>query len=161
MVEVVPFPTVTPLGRSKPSQSCEWLRHSAAASRYLAAPLNQALCASTNRKLLLKLDFAKRKNFYSFVIVVGCVLIAGPELGLGLELLATVELLGLEMFVFCFIAPFWHYMYRLESWLQKIDPYLFVPSKRQVLTVPGILAHAIPGYMVLLLWCASIFVFSS
>ena len=126
-----------------------------------ARPLPQALCASTNRKLLLKLDFAKRKNFYSFVIVVGCVLIAGPELGLGLELLATVELLGLELFVFCFIAPFWHYMYRLESWLQKIDPYFFVPSKQQVLTVPGILAHAIPGYMVLLLWCASIFVFSS
>ena len=32
------------LGRSKPTQSCEWLRHSVAASRYLAAPLNQVLC---------------------------------------------------------------------------------------------------------------------
>jgi hypothetical protein len=151
----------SPLGRSSFCLDCEWLHHFVATQTKASAPLNLVLCASTNRKLLLKLDFAKRKNFYSFVIVVGCVLIVGPELGLGLELLATVELLGLEMFVFCFIAPFWHYMYRLESWLQKIDPYLFVPSKQQVLTVPGILAHAIPGYMVLLLWCASIFVFSS
>ena len=43
MVEAVTFPSVTPLGRSKPTQSCEWLRHSVATSRHLAAPLNQVL----------------------------------------------------------------------------------------------------------------------
>ena len=43
MVEVVAFPTVTPLGHSKPTHSCEWLRHSVAAPRYLAVPLNQVL----------------------------------------------------------------------------------------------------------------------
>ena len=109
----------------------------------------------------MKSDSAKRKKFYAFAIVIGCVLVAGPELGIGLELLATVELLGIEMFVFCFIAPLWFCLYRLESWFQRIDPYFFMPTRHQILATPGILAHAVPGYMVLLLWCASIFVFTS
>jgi len=45
VVEVVTFPTVTPLGRSKASANCEWLRHSVAIARHFAAPLNQVLCA--------------------------------------------------------------------------------------------------------------------
>ena len=39
-------------GRSKPTQSCEWLRHSVAASRYLAAPLNQVLYAKMSPTIL-------------------------------------------------------------------------------------------------------------
>jgi len=109
----------------------------------------------------VKLDLAKRKKFYTLVAVIGCVFIAGPELGIGLELLATAELLGIELLIFCLVAPFWFYTYRLESWFQKIDPYFFIPSRQQILATPGILAHAVPGYMVLLLWCTSIFVFIS
>ena len=109
----------------------------------------------------MKSDSTKRNKLYAFAIVIGCVLAAGPELGIGLELLATVELLGFELFVFCFIAPLWFFLYRLESWFQRFDPYFFIPTRQQILSTPGILAHALPGSMVLLLWWASIFVFTS
>ena len=84
------------------------------------------------------------------IILVVCLLVAGPELGLAIELIALVNLFGLELILFCLAAPFWFHFYGFRLWLYKIDPYYFVPSMKQVSVTPGILAHAIPGYMPLL-----------
>lgn len=37
------FPAVTSFRGSKPTQNCEWLRHSVAVARYIDASLNQVL----------------------------------------------------------------------------------------------------------------------
>ena len=103
----------------------------------------------------------RKRKAYSTIVFIACLLIAGPELGLGLELIALVDLLGVELILFCFAAPLWFYWYGIQSWLTKLDPYYFVPSPRQVLASPGILAHAIPGYLPLLFWAVSISVIAS
>jgi hypothetical protein len=95
------------------------------------------------------------------MVVLACLTVAGPELGIGLELVGLVDLLGVELFLFCFVTPLWFYWYRFLSWLYKSDPYFFIPSSKQILECPNLFAHAIPGYIVLLLWASSIFVFAS
>jgi hypothetical protein len=102
-----------------------------------------------------------KRKISSALVVIACLLVAGPELGFGLELIALVDLFGIELILFCFAAPLWFYYFEFQSWLYKFDPYYFVPSTRQALSTPGILAHAIPGYMPLLFWVVSLSVIAS
>ncbi len=101
-----------------------------------------------------------KRKILTVVAVTGCLVVAGPELGLGLEMIALVELLGVELFLFAFIVPLWFYWFRIQAWFYKVDPYFFIPTLKQIRICPRLLAHAIPGHMVLLLWAASIFAFT-
>lgn len=85
-----------------------------------------------------------------------CIFLAGPELGIALESLGLLHLLGAELFLLCFAVPAIFYFYRLEKWLHQLDPYFFIPARTQLGEQPGLVAHMIPGYVVSLLWIASL-----
>ncbi len=75
-------------------------------------------------------------------------LVAGPEIGIGAEATALLDLMGAELFLLALggaqIILFWG---RIKDFCEHIDPYFFIPTRRQIAQVPGIVAHAIPGLM--------------
>ncbi len=84
-----------------------------------------------------------------FIILV----LAGPEIGIGVELLAITELLGAELFVVSFLAGFrllldTHVLTPVRRLLERIDPFFFIPTTNQIALVPGMVAHVVPGLVV-------------
>ena len=75
-------------------------------------------------------------------------LVVGPEVGFSIEIVAVLDLMGAELFLFAFggaqLIWFWG---RVRSFFERIDPYFFVPTRGQIVLVPGIVAHAVPGLM--------------
>lgn len=86
-----------------------------------------------NRSALLKL-----------ILIFACLAVAGPELGIALEFLVLLDLMGVELFLFMFSVPALFYGRMLVSKLQKLDPYFFISSRRDIIACPALLAHAIP-----------------
>ena len=82
------------------------------------------------------------------LLILLCLVMAGPEIGLGLELIALIELSGAELFLFYFTAPLWFYWYKVQTWLRKADPYFFVPCREHLFQCPSLIAHAIPFLLV-------------
>ena len=119
------------------------------------------LCSISLRIKIVKISDKHKNKIYTICIVSLCLAVAGPELGIGIELVGLVELFGVELFLFCFVAPLLFYWYQLGAWIYKIDPYFFIPSRKQILACPGLIAHSIPGYVIFILWASSIFVFVS
>jgi len=97
-----------------------------------------------------------KRTILTLLVATLCLVLAGPELGVGLELLGLLDLLGVELFLFCFSVPILFYWFRFENWLYRVDPYFFLPSVKQVQEYPGLVAHSIPGYVVTLFWVAGI-----
>jgi hypothetical protein len=97
----------------------------------------------------------------TILIVLVCMVVAGPELGIGLELALLVDLYGVELFLLSFLSPLVFLRYQVQSWFAKIDAFHFVPTREQIGQCPALLAHAIPGYLVLLFWFAGITVIAS
>ena len=87
------------------------------------------------------------QKVYAILVILACLLVAGPELGIAFELIALVDVLGIELLIFCFTAPLWVFWYQVKSWCFRFDPYFFMPSPEQILVCPGLLAHAVPGDM--------------
>jgi hypothetical protein len=93
---------------------------------------------STERRRLLR------------ALVIVCILIAaGPEIGIALELIGLVDLVGVELFLsLVFGGLLWRLravLSGLEQFLERLDPFFFVPTRQQVATYPAILVHAVPG----------------
>jgi hypothetical protein len=91
-------------------------------------------------------------KFHKIAIVFICLAIAGPEFGMGLEMIALVDAFGIELFLFVLSTYLWSYWAFVKSKLEEIDPYFFVSSVKDIIKCPGLLAHAIPGSMSLLMF---------
>lgn len=84
--------------------------------------------------------------------VVLVLIIAGPEIGLGMEGLAALDALGAELFFASLIVGFrmlpievvWAW---LKSLIESIDPYFLIPSLAQIKDCPSIVSHAIPCFV--------------
>jgi hypothetical protein len=107
-----------------------------------------------------------RRIFFTVVAILMCISV-GPEIGIGLEMFALVELLGAEFFVFSFLVavralPVWSLFSRLKKRLTKYNSYYFIPSRSQIANYPAILAHVLPGalslQLLLLLVVASLLI---
>jgi hypothetical protein len=89
------------------------------------------------------------RPFLRFLVVALIVLMAGPEIVLALEIVAVIDVVGIELFLFCVSAGFlWHLKSSLRilgAVLERLDPFFFIPTRAQVRECPGILVHAIPG----------------
>lgn len=97
--------------------------------------------SSNSLKLLLKI-----------VAVLVIILLAGPEFGVGLELLAILDVMGAELFLLSFVIgfralPIWGVFRLVIDAFEKIDPYFFIPSGMQIRSCPGMVAHALPGFV--------------
>lgn len=91
-------------------------------------------------------------RFHKIAIIFLCLAIAGPEFGMGLEMIALVDAFGIELFLFSLSTYLWSYWDFAKSKLEEIDPYFFVSSVKDIIKCPGLLAHAIPGSMSLLIF---------
>jgi len=88
---------------------------------------------------------------HKIAIIFLCLAIAGPEYGVGLELIVLVEAFGIELILLSLTASAWNYWYFIRSKLEKIDPYFFISSSRDIMKCPALLAHAILDSMSLLM----------
>ncbi len=78
------------------------------------------------------------------------VLVAGPEFGLAIESLAVLNVLGAELFFVSLLLgvrslPLAAALVPLRGWVERWDPYFFIPSWTQVRACPALCCHAIPG----------------
>lgn len=89
---------------------------------------------------------------YKIAIIFLCLAIAGPEFGVGLELIVLIDAFGMELILFTLTAQLWSYWSYAKSKLEEIDPYFFLSPPKDILKCPALLAHAIPGSMSLLMF---------
>ena len=98
------------------------------------------------------IDYMRITRLHIFTIIIFCFAIAGPELGVGLELIALVDAFGIELFLLSLTASLWGYWFYFKSKLEEFDPYFFISPLKDILKCPALLAHAIPGSMSLLMF---------
>ncbi|PCJ22594.1 MAG: hypothetical protein COA96_13985 [SAR86 cluster bacterium] len=91
-------------------------------------------------------------RFHKLAVIIICLVIAGPEFGIGLELIALVDVFGVELFVLSLTASLWSYWYIVKSKIEKFDSYFFISPLKDILKCPALLAHAIPGSMSLFMF---------
>ena len=89
-------------------------------------------------------------------IVVGLIfLVAGAEIGIALQLLGIIDLVGVELFLALFFGGFlWQFRVAanfIKAAVEKLDPFFFIPTRSQVVSCPTLLVHAVPGLVVLCL----------
>ena len=90
-----------------------------------------------------------RSGGFLFLAIVLIVLIAGPEFGVAVDLTVMLDVLGSELFLMSFVVgirmlPWQYLLNRLEKLVGRVDPYFFLPSRRQLAQCPPLVAHALP-----------------
>ncbi len=91
----------------------------------------------------------EKRPVLRFIVVALILLIAGAEIGIALQLVGVIDLVGVELFLTLFFSGF---LWRLKavanvikSALERMDPFFFVPARSQVVSCPTLLVHAVPG----------------
>ncbi len=76
--------------------------------------------------------------------------------GFAVNLFVLLDALGAELFLLCFaVGARMHVrtlIERFRKYMERLDPYFFVPSRYQVVDCPAISMHTIPGYISLYLF---------
>lgn len=96
------------------------------------------------------MDPGKRNFIFKITAILLVLAFAGPEMGLGLEAFALLEILGAELFFLSFIVglrmlPISILTLPLRQLVEKHNPNFFVPTVRQIRSCPGIISHPMPG----------------
>jgi len=92
------------------------------------------------------------KFFQMIALMFFCLVIAGPEFGVGLELLVLVDAFGIELIFLSLSASLWNHWNYLVAKLEQLDPYFFLSSSKDIMQCPALIAHAIPGSMALFMY---------
>src|SRR5262245_23627906 len=83
-----------------------------------------------------------------FIVVALILLVAGAEIGIALQLVGFVDLLGVELFLMLFFGGFlWRFRIAanaIKTALERLDPFFFIPTRSQVVSCPTVLVHAVP-----------------
>ena len=97
----------------------------------------------------------EKRPILRFIVVALILLIAGAEVGIALQLVGLVDLLGVELFLTFFFAGF---LWRLraaanaiKAALERLDPFFFVPTRSQLVGCPTLVVHVIPGLVAMCL----------
>jgi hypothetical protein len=76
-------------------------------------------------------------------------LLAGAEIGIALQLVSLIDLLGVELFLTFFFGGFlWRFRVAVDvikAALERLDPFFFIPTRSQAISCPTLLVHAVPG----------------
>jgi len=100
-----------------------------------------------------------RPTIFKVLLILSCLVVAGPELGIGLEFLVLLDLMGAEFFLFAFSVPALFYgrilIAQVQKFIEKLDPYFFVSPRHDVFNCPALLAHTIPFFIMSLFFVAS------
>lgn len=100
-----------------------------------------------------------KKTFWKYTtVLIVFILMLNPTL---MPLGVFIDAIGLDMLLLVaelqFVAVYGYYFQTwckpvlkpIYSFIQKVDPYFFLPTKVSIQKCPAILCHAIPGFMVL------------
>lgn len=118
------------------------------------APINQGVRCLVNQRLQNRITMNK-SFLFKIVLAIVCLALAGPELGIALEFVVLLDLLGIELFIFAISVPIFFYSRLLVLEIQKLDPYFFISPRRDVIECPALIAHAIPFFIVCLFFVVS------
>jgi hypothetical protein len=101
-----------------------------------------------NGKVVMKASTEKRPVL-RFIVVALILLVAGAEIGIALQLVGLIDLVGVELFLTFFFGGFlWRFRVAanvVKAFLEKVDPFFFIPTRSQVVSCPTLLVHAVPG----------------
>src|SRR5688572_33257478 len=91
----------------------------------------------------------EKRPVLRFVIVALILLVAGAEIGIALQFVGLIDLLGVELFLTFFFGAFlWRFRVAadlLKAALERLDPFFFIPTRSQIISCPTLLVHAVPG----------------
>jgi hypothetical protein len=97
----------------------------------------------------MKSEPAEKRPVLRFVVVTLILLVAGAEIGIALQLVGVIDLVGVELFLMFFFAGFrWRLRVAVnvvKAALERMDPFFFIPTGSQVISCPTLLVHAVPG----------------
>jgi hypothetical protein len=115
-----------------------------------------AVAEFANGKAVMKASTEKRPVL-RFIVVALILLVAGAEVGIALQLMGVIDLVGVELFLMFFFGGFlWRFKAAanvLRATLERLDPFFFIPPRSQVISCPTLLVHAVPGLFVVCLIC--------
>jgi hypothetical protein len=90
----------------------------------------------------------ERRPVLRFIVVALILLVAGAEIGIALQLVGFIDLLGVELFLMFFFGGFlWRFRIAanaIKAALERLDPFFFIPTRSQVISCPTVLVHAVP-----------------
>ncbi|MCH9693471.1 MAG: hypothetical protein K0U72_03085 [Gammaproteobacteria bacterium] len=100
----------------------------------------------------------KNRILHVLAVLLIVIMTAAPEVAVfSVDLFLLLDALGAELFLLCFAVGARLYVrmsiYSIRTFIERLDPYFFIPSRHHVVGCPGISVHAIPGYISLYL-CA-------
>jgi len=91
----------------------------------------------------------EKRPVLRFIVVALILLVAGAEIGIALQLVGVIDLVGVELFLtFFFGGVLWRFrvaVHIIKATLERLDPFFFVPTRSQVISCPTLLVHAVPG----------------
>ena len=91
----------------------------------------------------------EKRPVLRFIVVALILLVAGAEIGIALQLVGLIDLLGVELFLTFFFGGFlWRFRVAakvIKAALERLDPFFFIPTRSQVISCPTLLVHAVPG----------------
>ncbi len=110
-----------------------------------------------------KLKKVLKNQLLRILAVLLIVVVTGQEIGISMEMFALLDGLGAELFLLCFSVGIRLYIkmffdsartFRnaVRAFIERLDPYFFIPSRHQFVECPSISVHAIPGYISLYLF---------
>ena len=102
----------------------------------------------------------KKSTYLKYFLIFLCLAAAGPELGIALGMVGLLDFMGIGLFMFAFSVPIFFYSRMLVFQVQKLDPYFFIPSRRNMVICPAIAAHAIPFFIAILFFALNTAVYS-
>jgi hypothetical protein len=97
----------------------------------------------------------EKRPVLRFIVVALIFIVAGAEIGIALQLVGVIDLVGVELFLTFFFGGFlWRFRVAadvVKSALERLDPFFFIPTRSQVVSCPTLLVHAVPGLVALCL----------
>tara|TARA_B100001063_G_scaffold245871_1_gene282905 strand:+ start:2353 stop:2715 length:363 start_codon:yes stop_codon:yes gene_type:complete len=108
--------------------------------------------------MLVKLKNIIAKGVWQSLALVIVFFIAGPEIMLGLEMMAMVEFLGASTFVLVYTSGIKLFIFKLINKFKRFERYymLFLPPLSVLKKMPSIVIHAIPERTLVLLFLGSL-----
>lgn len=99
----------------------------------------------------------KKRILQILAVLLIVTMTAAPEVAVfSVDLFLLLDALGAELFLLCFAVGAHLYVRMficsIRTFIERLDPYFFIPSRHQVVECPGISVHAIPGYISLYLF---------
>jgi hypothetical protein len=97
----------------------------------------------------------EKRPVLRFIVVALIFLVAGAEIGIALQLVGVIDLVGIELFLMFFFGGFlWRFRvaaHVIKAALERLDPFFFIPTRSQVICCPTLLVHAVPWLVALCL----------